>query len=572
MLVGYYENQSWEFAHIRNEILTTFLSRDAKFIQTNFDEAKRLKQSIRGTDMDIGDPLDETDIEAISTSASDTHLRMALKESERQYAEEKKRNESLTQPKKDQSDDDMYTLKENVPVQFNRLRRNARPPLRYGMVSVGDMDPEAFSIHTGPPILTGDIITDKDNWNIYKATTPSQRDEKIQKKIKALIVKFETLANNSNESSEELNRYSHLPDPKNYKEAMKSPDHERWSEAIHREELAMKQNDVFIPLEKIPTDRKILGTKWVFKKKRDGDGNVVKYKARLVAQGFKQEMNVDYDATFSPTLGIPTLRTILALTAQYNLELTLHDYDSAYLNAKLDKPGITILTPEGFQLYRGARSLQLNKALYRLHQSGRLWHQTLVDRLIKMGYVELHDCETCVMVRYLPNGRYIALAIYVDDTLESWDIRDKSVMDADREELNKHFKLKFLGDAKLILGLSIERDRVKGTIKLHQSHYCEEICRTYGIINITPKRTPMSAVPLNNTDVITQQPSGSLIRHDNYQCIITTYQENNTRGYTRGYTLGIRVFAYTRSCNLSEFNTRTYTWFEIHGCRVFEIH
>ena len=67
----------------------------------------------------------------------------------------------------------------------------------------------------------------------------------------------------------------------------------------------------------LPEDRKAVGSKWVFKRKRDADGNVERYKARLVAQGFTQNNGIDYDETFSPVVRSESIRTIIALAAKH---------------------------------------------------------------------------------------------------------------------------------------------------------------------------------------------------------------------------------------------------------------
>ena len=88
-------------------------------------------------------------------------------------------------------------------------------------------------------------------------------------------------------------------EPTNYEEAMMSPDSNRWLEAMKSEIGSMYENKVWT-LEDLPDDRQAVENKWIFKKKKDNDGNISVYKARLVTKGFRQIQGVDYDATFSP--------------------------------------------------------------------------------------------------------------------------------------------------------------------------------------------------------------------------------------------------------------------------------
>ena len=81
----------------------------------------------------------------------------------------------------------------------------------------------------------------------------------------------------------------------------------------------------------------MIGCKWVFALKRNPDGSVEKYKARLVAQGCSQKPNVDYKETFVPNVRHSTIRLILALSAKYKLLLNHIDIVAAYLNGKIDE-------------------------------------------------------------------------------------------------------------------------------------------------------------------------------------------------------------------------------------------
>ena len=71
----------------------------------------------------------------------------------------------------------------------------------------------------------------------------------------------------------------------------------------------------------LPAKQKAIGLKWVFKVKKDLDGNVVKYKARLVAKGYAQCQGVDFDEVFAPLARIETVRVVLALAAQGGWEV-----------------------------------------------------------------------------------------------------------------------------------------------------------------------------------------------------------------------------------------------------------
>ena len=174
--------------------------------------------------------------------------------------------------------------------------------------------------------------------------------------------------------------------------------------AIAAEKEVFAASKTFTPIfSQLPDHIKLLGTKWVFKLKRDEEGRVARFKARLVAQGFGQRAD-DFDETFSPTLGQLPLRALIATAALKGLELIQADFTAAYLNPELDK-NVLIKLPAGYDEYAGASALQLNKGMYGLHQSGALWNEALTAELRKLGYTTQPHAEQCVLVRELLNGR-----------------------------------------------------------------------------------------------------------------------------------------------------------------------
>ena len=87
-------------------------------------------------------------------------------------------------------------------------------------------------------------------------------------------------------------------EPTSVKEVMKSPNKEKWEDAMKDELKSLQKNDVW-ELVKLPNGRKTVGSKWVFKEKIGPDGSIERYKARLVAQGYSLQRGLDYDETFS---------------------------------------------------------------------------------------------------------------------------------------------------------------------------------------------------------------------------------------------------------------------------------
>jgi hypothetical protein len=125
-------------------------------------------------------------------------------------------------------------------------------------------------------------------------------------------------------------------DPTSYEEAMRIPHSSKWLEAMEDEMKSMSSNDVW-DIEEISKGTKIVGYKWVYETKYDSNGNVEKYKARLVAKEFTQREGVDYNETFSPISCRDSFRIIMALVAHFDLELHQMDVKTAFINRDLEE-------------------------------------------------------------------------------------------------------------------------------------------------------------------------------------------------------------------------------------------
>ncbi|GJT76892.1 hypothetical protein Tco_1043617 [Tanacetum coccineum] len=156
-------------------------------------------------------------------------------------------------------------------------------------------------------------------------------------------------------------------EPKRVVQALKDPS---WIEAMQEELLQFKLQEVWTLVE-LPNGKRAIGTKWVFKNKKDERGIMIKNKARLVAQGYTQEERIDYDEVFSPATKIEAIRLFLAYALFKDFVVYQMDVKSAFLYGKIEEE-VYICQPPGFEdpdfpdkVYK------VEKALYGLHQAPR---------------------------------------------------------------------------------------------------------------------------------------------------------------------------------------------------------
>ncbi|CAI7732297.1 unnamed protein product [Closterium sp. NIES-53] len=130
------------------------------------------------------------------------------------------------------------------------------------------------------------------------------------------------------------------------KEALESSDAEEWKKAMESELKSIEENGTW-ELVELPEGRKAITSKWLFKIKSDADGNIERYKSRLVAKGYQQKEKVDSKELFAPVVKPTTLRTLLAGAAIKEWVVKQMHVTTAFLNGILEEE-IFMAQPEGF--------------------------------------------------------------------------------------------------------------------------------------------------------------------------------------------------------------------------------
>ncbi|GJW16845.1 putative ribonuclease H-like domain-containing protein [Tanacetum coccineum] len=178
-------------------------------------------------------------------------------------------------------------------------------------------------------------------------------------------------------------------EPKTISQALQD---ESWVEAMQEELLQFKLQKVWVLVD-LPYGKKVIGTKWVFRNKRDERSIVVKNKARLVAQGFRQEEGIDYDEVFAPVARIEAIRLFLAFASYMGFTVYQMDIKSAFLYGTI-KEEVYVHQPPGFvDPAHPNKVYKVIKALYGLHQAPRAWYETLSSFLMENGFRRVESLQ-----------------------------------------------------------------------------------------------------------------------------------------------------------------------------------
>ena len=130
---------------------------------------------------------------------------------------------------------------------------------------------------------------------------------------------------------------------------------------------------------------------------------ILRYKARLVAQGFFQVFGVDYTDTYSPVAKFVSIRIFLAISVQLGLIIHTMDVDTAFLNADIDED-IWVEIPEGTKLAANDDgTYKLRKSLYGLKQASRNWNNDINKYLLDNGFTRL-EADPCIYVKNIDIG------------------------------------------------------------------------------------------------------------------------------------------------------------------------
>ncbi|GJZ04853.1 putative RNA-directed DNA polymerase [Tanacetum coccineum] len=270
-------------------------------------------------------------------------------------------------------------------------------------------------------------------------------------------------------------------EPKCFKQAAQDA---RWREAMKKEVKALEKNGTWT-LEYLPEGKRAIDSKWVYKIKFKPNGEVEKYKARVVAKGFNQMEG------FKKGWIIHQL-----------------DVNNAFLHGDLDEE-VYMKIPQGFSNDNETRVCRLRKSLYGLKQASRNWYHKFTTFLRSLNFRQSKADHSLFI--YEAGSTMVVVLIYVDDVIITGNNLTK--IQETKKQLDYEFSIKDLGPLKYFLGIEVAKTR--DGLVLSQRKYTLDILKNSGKSGCKP-----SAFPIEEGLKLDKGESESLVDASQYRRLI----------------------------------------------------
>ncbi|GJT88020.1 putative ribonuclease H-like domain-containing protein [Tanacetum coccineum] len=270
-------------------------------------------------------------------------------------------------------------------------------------------------------------------------------------------------------------------EPKKVIQALTDPS---WIEAMQDELLQFKLQKVWTLVD-LPYGKRAIGTKWVYRNKKDDRGIVVRNKARLVAQGYTQEEGIDYDEVFAPVARIEAIRLFLAYASFMNFIVYQMDVKSAFLYGTIEEE-VYVCQPPGFEdLEFPNKVYKVEKDLYGLHQAPRAWYETLSTYLLENRFRRGTIDKTLFIKK--DKDDILLVQVYVDDII--FGSTKKSLCTEFEQMMHKRFHMSYMGELTFFLGLQVKQK--DDGIFISQDKYVADILKKFDFATMKTVITPM---------------------------------------------------------------------------------
>ena len=282
-------------------------------------------------------------------------------------------------------------------------------------------------------------------------------------------------------------RASEVPTPTRFKDITGNEFEVHWIAACKKELKNLQKYNVYTWVKRPPGVHLITGT-WAFKCKSLDDGSIDKFKARICSQGFREVYGVHFLEVSAPVGKLKTFRQMMAEAARRGMQVSLRDISSAYLTAPLDVD-IYMEPPEGTREIDGdsghhGEVWKLNRALYGLRQSGRVFHLRFRKQLLHKFGFKASAADNCLFIKRRGKSK-LQLLVFVDDICITNDATaDGRALRQEFEQniADEGYEFSPCDDDHVYLGVAI--NRVNDTvISLSQERYITDVMIKYGFMS-----------------------------------------------------------------------------------------
>jgi hypothetical protein len=170
-------------------------------------------------------------------------------------------------------------------------------------------------------------------------------------------------------------------DPQSYGKAVGNP---FWEYAIQEEYNSLLENQTW-DLVLLPSRRKLVRCRWVYRTKSTVDGQISRYKARLVSKGFQQVHGIDYDETFAPVVNMDSIWLALSIVVPKGWEVHKMYVKNSFLHDDLSEE-ISMEKPQVF-MQDSYLVCRMKKSLYGLKQAPRAWYEKIDSYMLSQNFV-----------------------------------------------------------------------------------------------------------------------------------------------------------------------------------------
>ncbi|KAJ3494947.1 hypothetical protein NLJ89_g10707 [Agrocybe chaxingu] len=279
-------------------------------------------------------------------------------------------------------------------------------------------------------------------------------------------------------------------DPKDWNDAKTSRYAPQWESAYRDELKSLQERGVYIlvPRESIPNGTKIRKCRPIFKIKRDGEGKIDRFKVRVVFKGFEQVYGRDYTNTTSPTARMESWRILLHIGACLGWDARQIDVKTAFLYGLLPEDEVQYMEQlEGFfEPGKETWVWKLQRGLYGMKQSGRIWNKTMNDAMLTWGFTKLSS-EPCIYHRKTDTGTIIT-TVHVDDFLSIAHPPHEN--DTFEKQMRSLWEIS-TGPVKFCIGIAIAHDLHNHTVRLSQTTLIDKVISLFGQSDAHPVTVPM---------------------------------------------------------------------------------